>query len=179
MADSYMSSMIIVVIYEFLNSSVESAPVFLWHDVNILVFYRFPTSFDPNVVLSPAAAVHADPHLRMLSVCVNPRLACKLATLIKVYDFRCAIRSNSILEHIYAVWGIQRVVQTPAYNATTVNTNYRGQVHECFLHRNIYVISMHQIWLRWSTSMPLSKYDLMMRFRDCSDASDVTLALCP
>ncbi len=65
--NSLMPSMIIVVINESLNSAVERGPVFLWHDVNILVFYRFPKSFDPNVVFSPASAVHADPHLRLLS----------------------------------------------------------------------------------------------------------------
>lgn len=96
--DSLMPSMIIVVINESLNSAVERGPVFLWYNVNILVFYRFPKSFDPNVVSSPAAAIHADHHLRMLSACVNPCLASELATLIRVYDFRCAICSNSTLE---------------------------------------------------------------------------------
>ena len=96
--DSLMSSMIIVVINESLNSAVERGSVFLWKEINILVFYRFPKSFDPNVVFSPASAVHADHHLRMLSACVNPCLASELATLIRVYDFRCAICSNSTLE---------------------------------------------------------------------------------
>ena len=54
-----MPSMVVVVINESLDSAIERGPVFLWLDVNILVFYRFPKSFNPNVVFGPAAAVHA------------------------------------------------------------------------------------------------------------------------
>ena len=70
-----MPSMVVVVINESLDSAVERGPVFLWLNVNILVFYRFPKSLNPNVVFSPAAAVHADTHLRVLSACINPSLA--------------------------------------------------------------------------------------------------------
>ena len=37
---------------ESLDSAVERGLVFLWLVVNILVFYRFPKSFNPNVVLA-------------------------------------------------------------------------------------------------------------------------------
>ena len=99
--------MVVVVINESLDSAVERGPVFLWLDVNILVFYRFPKSFNPNVVFSPAAAVHADSHLRVLSACFNPSLASELATLVRVYNLRCARCRNRILKHFYAVRSIQ------------------------------------------------------------------------
>lgn len=54
--DSLMPSMIIVVINESLNSAVKHVPFSSRGSINILVFYRFPKSFDPNVVFRPAAA---------------------------------------------------------------------------------------------------------------------------
>ena len=48
--------MIIVVINESLNSAVKHVPFSSRGSINILVFYRFPKSFDPNVVFRPAAA---------------------------------------------------------------------------------------------------------------------------
>ena len=89
-----MPSMVVAVINESLDSAVERGPAFLWLHVNILVFYRFPKSFNPNVVFSPAAAVHADTHLRMLSACFNPSLASELATLIRVYYLWCTISQS-------------------------------------------------------------------------------------
>ena len=62
-----MLSMVVVVINESLDSAVERGPVFLWLCVNILVFYRFPKSFNPNVVFSPAAAVHVDTQINWIS----------------------------------------------------------------------------------------------------------------
>ena len=54
-----MPSIAVAVINESLDSAVERGLVFLWPVVNILVFYRFPKSFNPNVVFGPAATVHA------------------------------------------------------------------------------------------------------------------------
>ena len=65
--DSLMPSMVVVAINESLDSAVERSPVFLWQDVNILIFYCFSKPFDPDIVFSSAAAVHANPHLRVLS----------------------------------------------------------------------------------------------------------------
>jgi hypothetical protein len=48
--DSLMPAMIVVVINESLDSAVERGPVFLWQNVNILAFYRFPKSLDPDLV---------------------------------------------------------------------------------------------------------------------------------
>jgi len=62
-----MPSMVVVVINESLDSAVERSPVFLWQDVNVLIFYCFPKSFDPDIVFSLAVADHADPHLRLLN----------------------------------------------------------------------------------------------------------------
>jgi hypothetical protein len=74
--------MVVVVINESLDSAVERGLVFLWQDVNILVFYRFPKSFDPDIVFSSPAAVHDDPHLRVLSTGIKPCLASELTTLV-------------------------------------------------------------------------------------------------
>jgi hypothetical protein len=80
--DSLMPSMVVVVINESLDSAVERSPVFLWQDANILIFYCFLKPFDTDIVFSSAAAVHADPHLRVLSPCIKPCLASELTTLV-------------------------------------------------------------------------------------------------
>ena len=77
-----MPSMVVVVINESLDSAVEHRPVFLWQDVNILILYCFPKPFDPDIVFSSTAAVHTDPHLRVLSTGIKPCLASELTTLV-------------------------------------------------------------------------------------------------
>ena len=74
-----MPSMVVVVINESLDSAVERRPVFLWQDVNILIFYCFPKPVDPDIVFSSTAAVHA---LRVLSTGIKPCLASELTTLV-------------------------------------------------------------------------------------------------
>ena len=77
-----MPSMVVVVINQSLDFAVERRPVFLWQDVNILIFYRFPKPFDPDIVVSSTAGVHTDPHLRVLSTGIKPCLASELTTLV-------------------------------------------------------------------------------------------------
>lgn len=84
--DSLMTPVVIVVIDESLDSKEQVRAVFLWLNVNVLVFYRFPKSFYPNVVFCSAATVHAYLHLRALGTCLRPLLACKLAALVRVDD---------------------------------------------------------------------------------------------
>ena len=45
---------------------MKARTLFLWLDVNVLVFYRFSKSFYTDVVLGAAATVHADIHFRVL-----------------------------------------------------------------------------------------------------------------
>lgn len=47
--------MIVIVVNESLDSKEQIRAVFLWLDVNVLVFYRFSKSFYPDVVLGVAA----------------------------------------------------------------------------------------------------------------------------
>ena len=77
-----MPSMVVVVINDSLDSAVDRSSVFPWQDVNILIFYCFPKPFDPDIVFSSTAAVHADPHLRMLSTGIKPCLASELTILV-------------------------------------------------------------------------------------------------
>lgn len=77
-----MPSTVVVVIIESLDSAVERSPVFLWQDVNILIFYCFLKPFDPDIVFSSTAAVHDDPHLRVLSTGIKPCFASELTTLV-------------------------------------------------------------------------------------------------
>ena len=60
-----MTTVIVIVINESLDSKELVRAVFLQLDVNVLVFYRFPKSFNPNVVFGTASAVHADLHFRV------------------------------------------------------------------------------------------------------------------
>ena len=55
-------------------------------DVNVVIFNRSPKSFNPDVVLCPAAAVHANPHLRVFRTAFFPLPASKLAALVRVDD---------------------------------------------------------------------------------------------
>ena len=59
-------TVIVVVIDESKDSLIKRRAVFLRLDVNIVIFYRSPKSFYPDVVLCPAPAVHTDLHFRML-----------------------------------------------------------------------------------------------------------------
>jgi len=74
--------MVVVVINESLDSAVKRSPVFLWQDVNILIFYCFSKPFDPDIVFSSTSAVHTDPHPRVLSTGIKPSLASELTTLV-------------------------------------------------------------------------------------------------
>ena len=69
--DSLVTTVIVAGINESLDSKEQVCAVFLWMDVNILVFYRFPKSFYLDVALGAAAAVHADLHLRVLSAGIS------------------------------------------------------------------------------------------------------------
>ena len=73
--DSLVTTVIVAVINESLDSKEQVCVVFLQLDVNILVFYRFPKSFYPDIVFSTAAAVHADLHFRVLRAGISPFLA--------------------------------------------------------------------------------------------------------
>ena len=77
-----MPSMVVVVINESLDSAVERSSVFLWQNINILIFYCFPKPFDPDIVFSSTAAVHADSRLRVLSIGIKPCLVSELTTLV-------------------------------------------------------------------------------------------------
>jgi len=59
-------TVIVVVIDESKDSLIKRRAVFLRLDVNIVISYRSPKSFYPDVVLCPAPAVHTDLHFRML-----------------------------------------------------------------------------------------------------------------
>ena len=65
--------MVVVVINESLDSKEQARTVFLQLDVNVLVFYRFPKFFYPDVVF--CAAVHTRLHLRIFSTGVSPFLS--------------------------------------------------------------------------------------------------------
>ena len=130
-------TVIVVVIDESKDSLIKRRAVFLRLDVNIVIFYRSPKSFYPDVVLCPAPAVHTDPHFRMLGARFLPILTGKLTPLIRVYDFRCPVLRNGVFEHLNAVRRIQCVMQTPAHDKTTVNVYDGRQVHESFRHRDI------------------------------------------
>ena len=52
-----MTTVVVVVIDESLDSKEQVRAIFLRLDVNVLVFYRFPKSFYPNVVFGAAASV--------------------------------------------------------------------------------------------------------------------------
>lgn len=74
----------VVIINESLDSKEQVRAGLLRLDVNVLVFYCFPKSLNPDVVLAAAAAVHADLHFRVLSAGVSPFLAGELAALVRV-----------------------------------------------------------------------------------------------
>ena len=88
-------TVVVVVINESKDSLIKRPAVFLWQDVNVLIFYRSPKSFNPNVVLRPATAVHANPHFRMFSARFFPIQAGELTPLIRVYLAR--LRKESFL----------------------------------------------------------------------------------
>ena len=60
-------TVIVVVIDESKDSLIKRRAVFLRLDVNIVMFYRSPKSFYPDVVLCPAPAVHTDLLFMVLS----------------------------------------------------------------------------------------------------------------
>ena len=65
-------TVIVVVIDESKDSLIKRRTVFLRLDVNIVMFYRSPKSFYPDVVLCPAPAVHTDLRFRIPgAVCIR------------------------------------------------------------------------------------------------------------
>ena len=83
-----MPSMVVIVTNESLDSAVERGPVFIWLDVNILVFYRFPKSFNPNIVFGSTASVHADTYLSVPGC------------YVKKHYFLCRSRKQQMMEEI-------------------------------------------------------------------------------
>lgn len=130
-----MMTVVVVVIDESKDSLIKRHAVFLRLDVNIVIFYRSPKSFYPDVVLCPAPAVHTDPHFRMLGARSLPILTGKLTSLIRVYNLRRSVLRDGVFEHLNAVRRIQCVMQTPAHDKTTVNVYDGRQIHEPFRHR--------------------------------------------
>jgi uncharacterized membrane protein YkvI len=98
---SLVTTVVVVVVNESLDSKEQVRAVFLQLDVNVHIFYRFSKSFYPDVVIG--AAVHTRLHLRIFSTGVSPFLARKLAALVRVDYFRCSIHGNGTFEHLYAV----------------------------------------------------------------------------
>ena len=74
-----MTTVIVIVINESLDSKEQVRAVFLQLDVNVLVFYRFPKSFNPNVVFGAASAsassqsAPCSPSLSSPAICVMTR----------------------------------------------------------------------------------------------------------
>ena len=56
-------TVVVVVIDESKDSMIKRRAVFLRLDVNVVIFYRPPKSFYPDVVLCPSAAIHTNPFL--------------------------------------------------------------------------------------------------------------------
>ena len=73
-------TVIVVAIDESKDSLIKRRAVFLRLDVNLVIFYRSPKSFYPDVVLCPAPAVHTDLHFRMLGTRFLPIQAGELTT---------------------------------------------------------------------------------------------------
>lgn len=101
--DSLVMTVIVVVIDESKDSLIKRRAVFLRMDVNLVIFYRSPKSFNPDVVLCPAPAVHTDLHFRMLGARFLSIQAGKLTPLIRVYNLRCSVLRDGVIEHLYAV----------------------------------------------------------------------------
>lgn len=57
--------------------------IFIKLYVNVLVFYRFPKSFIPNIVVGSAELIHTDFHIWIISVGVSEFPTGKLVALIK------------------------------------------------------------------------------------------------
>ncbi len=103
-----MMTVVVVVIDESKDSLIKRHAVFLRLDVNIVIFYRSPKSFYPDVVLCPAPAVHTDLHFRMLGARSLPIQAGKLTPLIRVNDFRYSILRNGVFEPLFLLLGYLR-----------------------------------------------------------------------
>ena len=54
-----MTTVIVVVINRTLDSKEQVRAVFLQLDVNVLILYHSPKSFNPDVVFCAAVAIHA------------------------------------------------------------------------------------------------------------------------
>ena len=104
-------------------------------DVNIVIFYRSPKSFYPDVVLCPAPAVHTDLHFRMLSTRFFPIQAGDLTPLIRVYNLRCSVLRDGVFEHLYAVWRIQRIMKAPAHDIWTKEEIAKAHSHDSQIHK--------------------------------------------
>lgn len=78
-----MTTVIVIVVNESLDSKEQVRAIFLRLDVNVLIFYRFPKSFYLDVILGAAATVHADLAVRgnqssagfSIPNCLDTRLA--------------------------------------------------------------------------------------------------------
>ena len=159
-----MMTVVVVVIDESKDSLIKRRAVFLGLDVNVVIFYRSPKSFNPDNILCPAAAVHANPHFRMFCARFLPIQAGKLTSLIRVNNFRYSILRDGVFEHLNAVRRIQCVMQTPAHDKTTVNVDDGRQVHESFRHRDIRnVYTPYLIPMVYLLSPPQIRHDVNSR----------------
>lgn len=61
-----MTTVVVVVVNESLDSNEQASAVFLQLDVNVLIFDGFPKSFYLDVVLGVAATIHTGFHFRVL-----------------------------------------------------------------------------------------------------------------
>ena len=71
LGSSLVTSVVVVVVNESLDSKEQVRALFLQHNVNVLILDRFPKSFYPDVVFCAVAAVHTRHHLRIFSTGVS------------------------------------------------------------------------------------------------------------
>ena len=108
--DSLVTTVIVIVINESLDSKEQVRAVFLQLDVNVLVFYRFPKSFNPNVVFGAASAsassqsAPCSPSLSSSAICVMTRPLTVFRVMSRPGPGICGVNGSvrAIFRHFFA-----------------------------------------------------------------------------
>ena len=115
--------------------------------INVLLLDGAPETLYPDIVLVPAASVHADLYF-VAAKQIEPSLRGELTALVGVYNLRRAVPLHGLTKQFVAVWFMgccshsvatrrQGVAQPPADDEAAVHVDDGVKVHKSVFHRDV------------------------------------------
>ena len=90
--------------------------------IKILVLYRFPKAFNPNIIQCSPITILRYPEPFLFKI-LGPNCTCILSNLVAVYNLRFTMLSDSFFHNHFKLLGARRIADAPTNNPESVNIN--------------------------------------------------------